>query len=65
MTASNNLENDIAFTTLQGCGHTKVCQALADGPYRFDQYAAFNQAGEYKMALDVDGMCRSATFDVY
>lgn len=46
---------DAAFTSLDGCGHEKVCDAVRNGGYRIDKKVPLVDVTKYKMLIDIDG----------
>ena len=53
---------DVAFTSLDGCGHEKVCQAVRDGQYNIGERVPLIDVIKYKLLADIDGMAYSARF---
>lgn len=47
---------DAAFTSLDGCGHEKVCDAVREGGYRIADKVPLIDVTKYKMLIDIDGM---------
>lgn len=46
---------DAAFTSLDGCGHEKVCDAVRNGGYRIGDKVPLIDVTKYKMLIDIDG----------
>ena len=46
---------DAAFTSLDGCGHEKVCDAVREGGYRISGKVPLIDVTKYKMLIDIDG----------
>jgi hypothetical protein len=46
---------DAAFTSLDGCGHEKVCDAVREGGYNIGSKVPLIDVTKYKMLIDIDG----------
>ena len=53
---------DVAFTSMDGCGHEKVCDAVKYGMYKMGKKVPLLDITKYKMLVDIDGMAYSARF---
>lgn len=51
----NGQTMDVAFTSLDGCGHEKVCDAVKNGNYRMGTKVPLMDVTKYKMLIDIDG----------
>lgn len=51
----NEQSMDVAFTSLDGCGHEKVCDAVREGKYRIGNKVPLLEIANYKMLVDIDG----------
>lgn len=51
----NEHSMDVAFTSLDGCGHEKVCDAVKYGNYRMGGKVPLLDITKYKMLIDIDG----------
>ena len=51
----NQQTMDVAFTSLDGCGHEKVCNAVKFGNYRMGSKLPLMEITKYKLLIDLDG----------
>lgn len=59
----NKQAMDVAFTSLDGCGHEKVCDAVRAGGYNMSAKVPLIEVTKYKMLIDIDGKYRCCPLD--